>query len=188
MLRFLLCCHFPQKMESICPVFSAPCGDSVWLLASLSLSRLLYDHMKSWTSNHHRQWASFPFMAWVRLSPKTSEHLSHTSFRRSKDQLFSPLRMNDNPAPLTTFRASVACPTSCTGFCRYSPPTLPAPSHCSFAPFHCPHRGGRVFFLLPSWIVLQGPIKLDWQKVNKKKTRSLLMCAVHIQWRSLNEE
>lgn len=111
----------PQRWRAYALCF-LPCGEPIWLLASSSLSRLLYDHMKSWTSSHCRQWASFPFKAWASLSSKTSEPLRHTSFRISKDQLFSPVRMNSSLGPLRTFRASVARPSSCVAFSRYSPP------------------------------------------------------------------
>lgn len=47
--------HFPQKMERIRPVLSAPCGESVRLLVCLYLSRLLCYCMKSWTCNHPRK-------------------------------------------------------------------------------------------------------------------------------------
>lgn len=98
-------CHLPQKMERICPVFSAPYGASVRLPVPLGPSRVLCSYMKSWTSNPHRQVGTpaacrpFPSMAWTRLSSEAAEHRSRTSLRPSQDQRFSPAGcLNHSPA------------------------------------------------------------------------------------------
>lgn len=166
--------HFPQKMGSICPMFSTCCGESLWLLVSLGLSRLLYyrrNIISSITEDVRSlglltttgRWASFPFMAWVSLCLKTSEHLCHTSFKISKDQLFSPVRMSESQ-PCTTEDLQRLCCMTC--FCVHAPLDTGPPHflslHIRLLPFSTVPVGEEMCFsFYPPGLSLRDPVKLD---------------------------